>query len=86
MRVHEFVIAAYFTREDLARLSSESARFRSDIKLEFAHGDGINIVDVKSLLGMLLLPIRSGTRVLLRVKGKDEEEAFLHMLELLEKE
>jgi phosphocarrier protein HPr len=86
MRVHEFVIASDFTRENLTQLSSESARFRSDIKLEFAHKDGINIVDVKSLLGMLLLPIRSGTKVMLRVQGKDEEEAFIHMLELMEKE
>lgn len=86
MRVHEFIVTTDFTREDLTQLSAESGRFLSDIRLEFAHGDGINLVDVKSLLGMLLLPIRSGTTVTLRVKGRDEEEAFSHMLDLLEKE
>ncbi|QJC52141.1 HPr family phosphocarrier protein [Paenibacillus albicereus] len=86
MRVHEFIIQADFGREDLTRLSAEAATFQSDIKLEFASGDNINIVDVKSLLGMLLLPIRRGTEVFLRVRGKDEEEAFAAMLDALEKE
>ncbi|OXM16177.1 HPr family phosphocarrier protein [Paenibacillus herberti] len=85
MRAHEFVIQRDFHREDLTRLSGEAARFQSDIKLEFCSGDNCNIVDVKSLLGMLLLPIRMGTPVMLRVEGKDEGAAFSYMLEELAK-
>ncbi|MCM3745814.1 HPr family phosphocarrier protein [Paenibacillus pasadenensis] len=85
MRVHEFVITSDFNREDLTRLSADAARFQSDIKLEFSNGDNYNIVDVKSLLGMLLLPIRSGTPVMLRIQGKDETEAMSYMIDAFEK-
>ncbi|MFC5452933.1 HPr family phosphocarrier protein [Paenibacillus aestuarii] len=83
MRVHEFVIQSDIARSDLTNVSNQSSHFISDITLEFAYDDLKHIVDVKSLLGMLLVPIKAGTLVRLVTKGKDEEEAMHYMYNLL---
>ena len=85
MRVHTFTIHSGFQREDLIAISNESSRFVSDLKVIFANGDTLHTVDVKSLLGMLLLPIKPGTEVRLTAKGRDEEEALEFMLLLFDK-
>ncbi|MGG1550835.1 MULTISPECIES: HPr family phosphocarrier protein [Paenibacillus] len=76
MRVHEFTIHRELERSDLAGLSAKSSHFMSDITLDFDYDDKHHTVDVKSLLGMLLIPIRAGTLLRLLTRGKDEEEAM----------
>ncbi|WP_274650755.1 HPr family phosphocarrier protein [Paenibacillus humicola] len=85
MRVHTFTIQTELQREDLLAISNQSARFISDLKLEFTNNDTLHTVDVKSLIGMLLVPISSGTEVRLSAQGKDEEEALEYVLGLFEK-
>jgi phosphocarrier protein HPr len=82
MRVHEFVIQADIERSDLTDISSKSSHFISDITIDFDHNDVHHVVDVKSLLGMLLVPIKAGTSIRLLTKGKDEEEAMHFMYNL----
>jgi len=84
MRVHEFVIHADIERSDLIDISSKSSHFISDISIEFPHNQVQHVVDVKSLLGMLLVPIKAGTSIRLVTKGKDEEEAMHGMFNLFE--
>ncbi|WP_336741774.1 HPr family phosphocarrier protein [Paenibacillus sp. y28] len=79
MRVHEFVIQRDIERSDLAAISTRSALFMSDIKMSFHDEYSEHVVDVKSLLGMLLVPIKAGTTIRLVTQGKDEEEA-LHFI------
>jgi phosphocarrier protein len=53
--------------------------------MEYTNEDGLEcFVDVKSLLGMLLLPIKTGTAIRLVTKGKDEEEALDYIYKLFE--
>ncbi|NEW06658.1 HPr family phosphocarrier protein [Paenibacillus sp. SYP-B3998] len=84
MRVHEFVIQSEIQRRDLTDISSQSAHFISEISIDFIHNEVRHVVDVKSLLGMLLVPIKSGTLIRLLTKGKDEEEAMHVMFELFQ--
>ncbi|WP_340398441.1 HPr family phosphocarrier protein [Paenibacillus sp. FSL H8-0079] len=83
MRVHEFMIHADFHRDDLMSVSSQASRFTSDIILSYMESE--HRVDVKSLLGMALLPIRYGSVVRLQTRGRDELEALEYMLNVLEK-
>lgn len=76
MRVHEFMILTDIHREDLTAICAQSTHFVADITLKYSNNDSEHIVDVKSLLGMLLVPIKAGTSVRLTTKGKDEEEAM----------
>jgi phosphocarrier protein len=85
MRVHEFPISSEFKREDLIGISAKSSQFVSDIKIIFTHDHVEHTVDVKSLLGMLLLPINPGTMIRLITKGKDEEEALEFIYRLFDK-
>ncbi|QAY68347.1 HPr family phosphocarrier protein [Paenibacillus protaetiae] len=72
-------------REDLMAISQKAARFTADIILKFQFSDVEHSVDVKSLLGIMLLPIHQGVTVRLETKGKDELEALEFVLPLLEK-
>ena len=85
MRVHEFMIHADFHRDDLMSVSSQVSRFSSDIILSYMESEHEHRVDVKSLLGMALLPIRYGSVVRLQTRGRDELEALEYMLNVLEK-
>ncbi|WP_337031625.1 HPr family phosphocarrier protein [Paenibacillus illinoisensis] len=85
MRTHEFTIHSDFHRDDLMSISSQASRFASDISLSFVESEHEHRVDVKSLLGMALLPIRHGSRVRLQTRGRDELEALEYMLDVLEK-
>ncbi|MFC4775190.1 HPr family phosphocarrier protein [Paenibacillus sp. GCM10023252] len=82
MRVHEFRIAADLEREELIAISVKASRFISDIILSFTYNDSDHTVDVKSLLGILLLPIKAGSIVCLRTRGRDELEALEYVLGL----
>ncbi|MBE7680054.1 hypothetical protein CHI14_03570 [Paenibacillus sp. 7516] len=66
-------------------ISSQASRFASDISLSFVESEHEHRVDVKSLLGMALLPIRHGSIVRLQTRGRDELEALEYMLDVLEK-
>lgn len=85
MRTHEFRIHSDFHRDDLMSVSSQASRFSSDISLSFMDANHEHRVDVKSLLGMALLPIRHGSVVRLQTRGRDELEALEYMLNVLEK-
>lgn len=80
MRVHDITITSDFTSDDLRRISAEAGRFHSNITLKVGHSD----VDVKSLLGMMLFPLKNGTVVTVQTKGDDEEEALDFMCARLE--
>ena len=54
---------ADFHRDDLMSVSSQASRFSSDIILSYMESEHEHRVDVKSLLGMALLPIRYGSVV-----------------------
>ncbi|MEW9698659.1 HPr family phosphocarrier protein [Paenibacillus sp. SI8] len=84
MRVHEFIILSDIDRSDLTEVSNQSSHFVSDITIEFDHNDVHHVVDVKSLLGMLLVSIKAGTLIRLLTKGKDEEEAMHFMFNLFQ--
>lgn len=84
MRVHELTISYDFELSDLRMISQKASRFMSDIMIEMNDNEGgYSIIDVKSLLGMMLLPIGKGTKITVRTKGKDEEGALDFMLDLL---
>jgi phosphocarrier protein HPr len=84
MRVHEFMINSDIQRKDLEEISLKSSHFVSDITIVYKNNENENLVDVKSLLGMLLLPIKSGVAIRLIAKGKDEEEALNFVCNLFE--
>lgn len=86
MRVHEFVILSDIQRSDLSVISAKSSHFISDVTIDFTLEDKHHIVDVKSLLGMLLVPIKAGTTLRLQTKGKDEEEAMHFIFDLFDKQ
>jgi phosphocarrier protein HPr len=80
MRVHDITVAADFTSDDLKRISLTAGRFHSDIILKVREAT----IDVKSLLGMMLFPIKKGTVVTIQTKGKDEEDALEFMCQNME--
>ncbi|MCQ4085291.1 HPr family phosphocarrier protein [Saccharibacillus sp. JS10] len=84
MRVHEFKIEGEFDRDELLRISSEAAQFSSDIKLFCGDEDQQRIVDVKSLLGMMLVPIHDGNTIRISARGQDELAALEYMCALFE--
>ena len=85
MRVHEFAVKRDVDRTALVRISAQSSQFVSDIKLEYRIEENVYAIDVKSLLGMMSLPIKAGTTLRLTTKGKDEEEAMHAVFELFDK-
>ncbi|NQX67732.1 HPr family phosphocarrier protein [Paenibacillus alba] len=84
MRVHEFIIGRDLQRSDLSEISAKSSHFISDITIDFELEHKSFHVDVKSLLGMLLVPIKAGTSIRLLTRGKDEEEAMHFIFALFE--
>ena len=62
-----------------AKLVHLAGRFRSDVKLL---KDG-EVVDGKSILGLLMLAAGQGERVRLRCNGPDEEEAIAAVADLI---
>ncbi|WP_248925268.1 HPr family phosphocarrier protein [Paenibacillus hamazuiensis] len=84
MRVHDLEIPKNFEKEDLQRLTREANQFSSDIKIRYITDHQVE-VDMKSLLGMMLVPIEKGTKITLVTKGPDEKEAIDFISELLEK-
>ena len=84
MRVHEFKIATNVERSHLSEISAKSSHFISDVTLDFHYDDKHHKVDVKSLLGMLLVPIKGGTTLRLLTRGKDEEEAMHFIYDLFQ--
>lgn len=84
MRVHEFMISRDIERSDLSGISAKSSHFISDITLDFQYEDKHHKVDVKSILGMLLVPIKAGSTLRLLTRGKDEEEAMHFIFDLFQ--
>ncbi|MDF2924566.1 MAG: hypothetical protein K0R57_3480 [Paenibacillaceae bacterium] len=80
MRVHDITLTHDFTSNDLKSISLHAGRFHSDIILMMQDA----VIDVKSLLGMMLFPLKKGSVVTIRTKGKDEEEALDFMCENME--
>jgi len=83
MRVHEITIATDFQPEYLQFIAQKASYFSSDIRIRFEK-ENIQL-DAKSILGMMLLPIRQGTIITIQTKGTDEEEAIEAMSHLLER-
>ncbi|TLS52644.1 HPr family phosphocarrier protein [Paenibacillus antri] len=84
MRVHRLTIANDFGIEELQRMSQEAGKFSADILIEYEEEGTSFKIDVKSVLGTMLLALRRGTDILLRTKGKDEEEAIHWLSETFE--
>lgn len=80
MRVHDITLANDFTSNDLMNISLNAGRFHSDIVLMVQDA----AIDVKSLLGMMLFPLKKGSVVTIRTRGKDEEEALDFMCQYME--
>ncbi len=84
MRVHQFTVPNNLDRAHLLRIATESSRFAADIRIAFGPDESRREVDVKSLLGMMLTIIHSGTQVSLTTRGKDELEALEYVQSLFE--
>ncbi len=84
MRVHQFTVPNNLDRAHLLRIATESSRFAADIRIAFGPDESRREVDVKSLLGMMLTIIHSGTKVTLTTRGKDELEALEYVQALFE--
>lgn len=63
-----------------ARFAKLALTFQSDVTIQ----KGDEIVDAKSILDLLTLAAGQGTKVLLTVKGHDQEQAFAALKELIE--
>lgn len=55
-----------------SKLAQLAGHFSSDIKIG---KDESNLVDCKSIMGLMLLAAGIGSELLLQVEGKDEQEA-----------
>jgi phosphocarrier protein HPr len=65
-----------------AKLVRLASRFSSDIHL--SHEDANQRIDSKSILGILMLAAAKGTRLVISIEGKDEEEAGRAICQLFE--
>jgi len=83
MRVHEITVPKDLQANDLQTVAQQASRFRSAVTLKLEQEQ--IVLDAKSMLGMMLMQIRGGTRLLIQTKGSDEEEALDAMCELLER-
>lgn len=84
MRVHELTINHNYHLKELQTLSHEASQFRSDIIFRYETDENNQVeLDVKSLLGIMMIPIHKGTRVTVVTKGADEKEAIDYMCDLL---
>ncbi|SDC89266.1 phosphocarrier protein [Paenibacillus sp. UNCCL117] len=82
MRVHEVTVRRSFDFQDWQTLSRTASGFKSDILL-LCEEKEIKL-DAKSVLGIMILPLREGTKLRIQTRGGDEEEALDAMCELLE--
>lgn len=80
MRVHDITLASDFSPDDLKHICIDAGRFHSDIVL--LRQD--LVIDVKSLLGMMTFPLKKGSVITIRTRGKDEEEALDFMCKIME--
>lgn len=64
-----------------AKLVHTAARFNSDVKVR----KGSEVVDGKSILGILLLAAGQGTTITVSTNGSDEHEAMQSIEELIDK-
>lgn len=55
-----------------SKLAQLAARYASDIRLG---KEGESLVDAKSIMGLMLLAAGIGSSLVLRVEGKDEQDA-----------
>ncbi|GGD66825.1 HPr family phosphocarrier protein [Paenibacillus nasutitermitis] len=84
MKSHEFVIHSEVSRDDLIAVFQKATHFTSDIQIYFDHHFIEHAVDAKSLVGVMLVPVDSGTKIRIEAKGDDEEEALSFIIQLLE--
>ncbi|MDP4097225.1 HPr family phosphocarrier protein [Paenibacillus sp. P96] len=84
MRVHEFSIKQQLSRDQLVHISSEASRFSSNITITFNIGDAEHRIDVKSLLGMMLMIVAPGSSIRLTAAGEDDLEALEYLVPMLE--
>ncbi|WP_426446933.1 HPr family phosphocarrier protein [Paenibacillus sp. S-38] len=84
LRVHDVTVPEDLQPDHLQRIAQQASLFRSDIKIKFEN-ERIQL-DAKSLLGMMMLPMRRGTRVTVLAQGNDEEEALERIASLLERQ
>ncbi|MDF2964487.1 MAG: hypothetical protein K0S39_6222 [Paenibacillus sp.] len=82
MRVHEIQLCHDLQPQYLQEIAQKAGRFSSDIKIKFEK-ENIQL-DAKSILGMMMIPLRSGTRITIQTRGTDEKEAIDIMCDLLE--
>ena len=62
-----------------AKFVQTASRFRSAVKIR-KNGE---VVDGKSILGILLLAASEGTKIIVSVEGEDEKEAFAAVEDLI---
>lgn len=60
-------------------LASEAGRWRSGVTLEHAG----RVVDAKQLMELLMLGVRTGEHVLVKISGADEDTAFEAITKLM---
>lgn len=82
MRVHEITVNHDYTPEYLQWITHQASQYRSDILIKFEQES--LYLDVKSLLGMIMFPVRRGARITIQTKGADEKEAIDAMCDWLE--
>lgn len=84
MRVCEIIVRRDMEAQELQWISHQANLFSSDVMFKY---EDLNFqLDAKSILGMMLLPIRRGTKLTVQTRGKDELEALEHLILLLEKQ
>jgi phosphocarrier protein HPr len=84
MRVYEITVRRDFTPESIQRLTHHATRFSSDIYFTLEQAN--MKLNVKSLLGMMMFPLRKGTRLTVLTQGQDEKEAIDWLCDLLEQQ
>jgi len=69
-----------------AKLVQLSSRFDSDIRIVVVNDGDEQVADARSILSILLLAARCGTRVRVLAEGKDEAAAVAAVCGYLERE
>jgi phosphocarrier protein len=62
-----------------AKLVQAASKYDADIKLLY----GDNVVDAKSILGLMSLAVPSGKDIILKAEGKDAEKAVKEIQKIL---
>lgn len=82
MMFREVEVIAYegaVTAKEYVKLTEHAMRFESDINIENAQRK----INVKSVMGVLSLGLKSGDKVTVVVKGSDENEALDEVCRIL---